>query len=388
VPGSVRLIRGQTTWELRVFLGRDANGHVRHRYATFHGTKREANAALDRLSAEVQTTPTLQPDQRSRSWGPRTTINQAIEGWRDNGWDDLSPSTTRRYKSIWETHIKESIGVREIRTLSPYDVETFFRQLKADGLAQASVRQVRAVLHRACRLAQRWSSNTLPNPLSGSELPSWQLSDSVPVRAPSREEVRRLLRAASKYDAHFATYLRVITATGMRRGEACALRWSDIDFDANTLTVDESVVAAEGGAIVKQPKTHASIRRLAIDGTTAAQLRALNVAQQDLANACGIDLKAHSFAFSNEPGGYVPPYPDTMSHAFTAVRQLAGVSADIHLHSLRHFHATELDSIIPEAQKQARLGWATVRMARHYTDMDTKEDRQAATHIGRLLGRS
>jgi hypothetical protein len=133
LPGSIRLVRGQTTWELRVFLGRDATGRVRHRYATFHGTKRQAEAALDRLSADVQANSPLQPDERSRAWGPRTTINQAIEGWRDNGWDDLSPSTTRRYKSIWETHIKESIGTREIRTLSPYDVEAFFRQLRASA---------------------------------------------------------------------------------------------------------------------------------------------------------------------------------------------------------------------------------------------------------------
>jgi integrase len=387
VPGSMRLTRGQTTWELRIFLGRDSTGQVRHRYATFHGTKREASAALDRLSAEVQSNPIPDPGERGRAWGPRTTINDAISGWRDNGWEDLSPSTIRRYESIWRTHIKPSIGSRQIATLSPFDVEQFFRQLKDQGLSRSSVRQTRAILHRACRLARRWSNNTLPNPLSGSELPSWHLAASILVRAPTKAEVKRLLKAAKTYDDRFGIFLRVVSATGARRGEACALRWSDIDLETGTLTIDESVVAATGGAKIKEPKTHASLRQLAIDPGTASELRRLRSIQQDLADSCGLPLRPDGFLFSSDPGGGTPPYPDTMSHAFSKVRETAGVSSDVHLHSLRHFHATNLDSVIPEAQKQARLGWATVRMARHYTATNSTEDRQAARHIGRLLGK-
>ena len=67
------------------------------------------------------------------------------------------------------------------------------------------------------------------------------------------------------------------------------------------------------------------------------------------------------------------------------LRSKAGVPADVHLHSLRHFHATVLDPVISEAQKQARLGWSTVHMARHYTDGVPAEDRRAAKHIAKLL---
>jgi integrase len=61
------------------------------------------------------------------------------------------------------------------------------------------------------------------------------------------------------------------------------------------------------------------------------------------------------------------------------------VADDIHLHSLRHFHATALDPVISERQKQARLGWSTVQMSRHYTDAIREEDRRAAEHVGRLI---
>jgi len=74
-----------------------------------------------------------------------------------------------------------------------------------------------------------------------------------------------------------------------------------------------------------------------------------------------------------------------MTHTFIRVRKRAGVPADVHLHSLRHFQATILDPVIPERQKQARMGWATVRIARHYTDGIAEEDRRAAEHVGRVL---
>ena len=73
-----------------------------------------------------------------------------------------------------------------------------------------------------------------------------------------------------------------------------------------------------------------------------------------------------SFVFSLEPGGTTPPHPDVISHAFASLRDRAKVAGDVHLHSLRHFQATVIDSVVSERQKQARLGSATVHMARHY----------------------
>lgn len=39
------------------------------------------------------------------------------------------------------------------------------------------------MLHRACRLARRWSGNTLPNPIADTELPSWSVLETDHVRA-------------------------------------------------------------------------------------------------------------------------------------------------------------------------------------------------------------
>jgi integrase len=171
----------------------------------------------------------------------------------------------------------------------------------------------------------------------------------------------------------------------MRRGEVCALRWSDVDEEHGAVRINESIVVAAGGAEVKGPKTRASIRRTAIDSATAEELRQLRSVQEDLARVCDVALDQAGFVFSFIPGGTTPPHPDAMSKAFTRLRRKAGVAQDVHLHSLRHFHATALDSVISERQKQARLGWSTVRMAQHYTDAISTEDQRAADHVGRLL---
>ncbi len=42
--------------------------------------------------------------------------------------------------------------------------------------------------------------------------------------------------------------------------------------------------------------------------------------------------------------------------------------------------------MISESQKQSRLGWSTIQMARHYTDSVSKEDQRAADHMGKLIG--
>jgi integrase len=388
MAGSIRKRpdKGADAYELRVFLGRDASGRVRHKSQLFRGTQRAAERALAKMVTLQADRPAVVPSESTRPFGPATTINDAIAAWQLNGWQDLSPSTTRRYASIWSIHIKSSIGKRSISSLGPYDVELYLRSLKTSGLSEASVRQTRAVMHRACRLARKWSGNALPNPVADTELPDWALRDGAePIRAPNTDEVRSLLASAESSGPRLHGFVLVVAATGMRRGEACALRWGDVDLDQATVVIDESVVTTKGGVEVKAPKSRSGLRRVALDPMTTAALSDLRGDTEMMGLVGNFEVDPDHFIFASELPGIVPPHPDAMSHAFSRIRTESGVARDIHLHSLRHFQATQLDPVISEAQKQTRLGWATAHMARHYTDGIDEEDRRAAEHIGRLL---
>ena len=140
-------------------------------------------------------------------------------------------------------------------------MEQYFRRLKSGGAGRETVRYVRSMLNRACRLARKWSANKLPNPVADTELPKWKLTETPePVRAPTPEEVRRLLAAAR------ASTPRYSAASGSLRppepGGARPVRSAGrTSTGRRRLTIDESVIASAGGASVKAPKTRTSIRR-------------------------------------------------------------------------------------------------------------------------------
>ena len=337
-------------WELRVYLGRDQDEKIRHRYVTFHGGKREAQRELNRLVAELEyggepRDQALREATADPDWGPKTTFNDAIEGWKLNGWADLSPNTTKRYQSLWDTHISAGIGARRIAATRPYEVERFFRTMKAAGQSKSSVHQARAILHRASRLARKWSGNLLPNPVADTEMPEWTLQEQPgEQRSPSVDEVRLLLAAAGEDDVRLEAFIRLVAATGARRSEVCALRWSEIDASVPSVIIVGATVVDEGMVAIKGPKSRASIRSIAIDVGTLGLLQALRIEREAIAAECEVTLAADGFVFSTDPSAAAPPNPDGMTEAFSRIRERAGVARDIHIHSLRHFQATELRS--------------------------------------------
>ncbi|HEV2360777.1 MAG TPA: hypothetical protein VGS21_03645, partial [Acidimicrobiales bacterium] len=155
-----------------MYLGRDSSGKVRHESRLVRGSRRAAERELAEMIVSAAAEPTPVPEEHVASWGPRTTVNDAFTAWKGNGWEDLSPSTTARYESLWRVHIRDGIGRKPIAGLSTYEIERWLRELKRSGQSEASVRQARAVLNRACRLARKWSGGALPNPVADTELPA------------------------------------------------------------------------------------------------------------------------------------------------------------------------------------------------------------------------
>ena len=90
MPGSMRE-RQPNVWELRVFLGRDDNGKVRHANQMFRGGKRMAERELSRLVAAAGNEPVPPPVVDGPRWSERTTVNDAIAGWKHIGPAGRSP---------------------------------------------------------------------------------------------------------------------------------------------------------------------------------------------------------------------------------------------------------------------------------------------------------
>ena len=73
-------------------------------------------------------------------------------------------------------------------------------------------------------------------------------------------------------DDDWGTLVWLVMTTGIRRGEVCALRWRDVDLDAETIAIRRSYILHKGIGVEKDTKTH-QMRRIAIDSETVALLR-------------------------------------------------------------------------------------------------------------------
>ena len=161
------------------------------------------------------------------------------------------------------------------------------------------------MLHRNCRLARTWSSNTLPNPITDTVLPERSLAATGPaVVPPLPRKVRRLLSAArDDRDPRVPAFARLVTATGMRRGEACALRRDDVDWEGSAVRIDEALVTFTGGVNAQGTKTRASVGGVAVDASTLGELRRLHDYQVELAAVAEVKVGGDGLVFSCEPRG-------------------------------------------------------------------------------------
>jgi integrase len=199
---------------------------------------------------------------------------------------------------------------------------------------------------------------------------------------------RTLLEAADEHDLDFGAVLRVLVATGARRGEVCGLRWSDVDSAGSTVTIRRSVASVAGGTVVKETKTHAA-RRIAIDSETLDALERRRERAQQLADACRLAFNPDGYVFTSEPDGSRPMHPDTITGGFQRLCHRAGLDG-VRLHDLRHLHATQLLAAgVPVRTVSGRLGHAnattTLNVYAHFLEAS---DRQAADVIAGLLDKS
>ena len=176
----------------------------------------------------------------------------------------------------------------------------------------------------------------------------------------------------------------LLLATGLRRGEALALRWRDIDLMAGTAQVVRAFEQTKrGGLVVKEPKSKHGRRTVTLPVSTVTELCTHKKAQQELRLFLGIGGKAE-LVFDHPDGS--PLSPDIVTHQWAAAMKAANLKAT--LHSLRHSHAsTLLASGLDVLTIARRLGHAdAVLVLRTYGHLIKPDDRAAAIMEQALKG--
>lgn len=74
------------------------------------------------------------------------------------------------------------------------------------------------------------------------------------------------------YGSKFATLCRIAARCGLRRGEVVGLAWPDVDLDAGTITIEQTIQVDRGSLYVKGPKSDNGYRTIGLDRDTANDL--------------------------------------------------------------------------------------------------------------------
>ncbi|HTT88318.1 MAG TPA: tyrosine-type recombinase/integrase [Acidimicrobiales bacterium] len=138
--------------------------------------------------------------------------------------------------------------------------------------------------------------------------------------------MQKLVAEAEKTDTVLAIAVALAAITGARRGELCALRWSDVDWQRRTLTISRSLSVVNNVVAEGPTKTHQR-RDTAVDDALGAFLTRRRAEQVSYAGTVGVEVVDDPFVLSRSADGSEPCLPDGLTHQYQRLANRWGVVA-------------------------------------------------------------
>ncbi len=290
-----------------------------------------AKVARDKARVALSTNSHVSPT--------KITIGEYLETWIGIHAHQLKPTTLYGYQKNIKNYIIPGLGTIKLQELRPTHIEGFYTKLRTTPgvsgkpLTTTAVRCA-SLLKKAFKYAVEVEGLITFNPASRVPMPKTN-----PVRPTpwSIAELTCFLGYAKNHRLSF--FFRLSAFTGARRGELLALRWSD--FDGRAITISKSRTPV-GKAVVEQNTTKGGTngqRRVELDPETVELFNAHANRQLVERLALGNVWQESGYVFVQESG--LPLDTGTPTHLFRKISNQAGLRPT-RLHDLRHLHATEL----------------------------------------------
>lgn len=328
--------KGPGRWQIRWYDQPDlVTGDRRRRSATITGTRRDAARMLQaKMSGPASTD---------------VTLTDAIAAWRARAGHELG--TARNYDLALRT-LPAALLDLEVKAIRPATLAELYRRVETEHGVHRT-RNVHALLSGA--LTHAWRMEWIPsNPARRVRPPA---QPRRPGALTSSTDVAKLLEVVAG-DPLLHAWLLVSAATGARRSEVLALRWSHVDLEAGQVVIDGALDPVDGH--LKDTKTTGGRRVVAIGPVAAEGLRRWRLAFVERALAVTGTVVVDPFVFTDAFDGSAPWRPDGATRRFSTIRRRAGVDG-VRLHDLRHHVATVLLAAGVEAKTvAARLGHTRV----------------------------
>ena len=322
--GSIRK-RKDGRWECRIVIGHKKDGSPM-RKSLFGKTQKEALKLLHQmidLYCDVDLTEEC-----------KMTVGEWMDKWLDEYMMfTLRENTIYGYRMMIENQIKRFIGKKPLASLTTTEVQKFYNTIKRKGrinkhplmgyeLADTMVRKVHMLLHQALDVAVR-ERYIVRNPTTGTTIPK---KTYIEKQVLCDSQLERFMEAI-KREPYWNDFFYVEIMTGLRRGEICGLKWTDINFDDGTITIKRTVSAKHGGGIrIGDTKTDAGTRTIVLPPSVLTLLKGKERITQ--------------WIFPHTLNPEEPLHPGTAYGKLKAILKREGLPL-IRFHDLRHTFATQ-----------------------------------------------
>ena len=268
--GTIRK-RSDGRWEARIIIGHKNDGTPMYKSA-FAKTQKSALKQLHQLLdlyRDVDLTEEC-----------RMTLGEWMDKWMDEYMIfTIKENTIKGYRSQIDHQIKPFIGHKQLASLTTADIQKFYNKIKKEGrvhphpihghvLSDSMVRKIHMMLHEAMEVAVR-ERYIVRNPTDNTTIPKKTTTEKQVL---DDSQLNRFLEAIQG-EPYWHDFFYVEVMTGLRRGEICGIKWSDIDFNEGTLCIKRSVSTKEGGGVsIGETKTDAGARTIIMPPSVATLL--------------------------------------------------------------------------------------------------------------------
>jgi integrase len=300
-----------------------------------------------------------------------STVASWMAEWLARQQRTLKPQTMRSYREKSRNYIEPILGRRQLTTLRAVHIEAMYAQMRDTGRAEATVRQVHAILRAALKDAVR-KDQLAVSPMEKVDPPGTEKNAREQFNA---DQARTVLRAAGD-DARWWLAL----FYGMRQGEVLGLEWQWIDFDRHALKIERTLqTGADGKLFLGPPKTKKSQRWLPLVAQVEVRLRL----HWELAGCPSDGLVFHLDGHPIQPKRDWQSWRDLIDRA--TVPPLVPLPY-IALHAARNSAASLLEAAgVPDRLAMQILGQSQVQTTHGYQTADLERMGQAFDAVGSLL---
>ena len=323
------IARGENTWVVRVFMGRDANGKRRYHNKTVHGTKKDAQKYLNGALREKDLGTFVEP--------ARFTVGEYLDRWlADAAQPRLRARTYVEYENLLKRYVRPVLSERRLSDVTSLDIQALYAGMLGRKLSARTVRYTHAVLSSALKQAVKWGLLGR-NPADNVDLPRQQRQE---MQALSPEQAERFRKAAA--ESRFGILFDFALATGMRPGEYLGLQWSDVDLKTGIVRVQRALSRTKKGTWhLAEPKTARARRSIPLPPSVLRALVTHKARQAEIQLSAGTTWQNHGLVFCTDHGEPLDERNLVVRH-FKPILKAAKLSKAIRLYDLRHTCATLL----------------------------------------------